>query len=112
MTRGRPPTDQWRRPGDISNGGEKMKLGIVMGAAALALTLQVAHAAENPAEVDAVVAAAKAADPNLCKGGQASISAAVSTQVRAMAQAGKIKGNPQAVGAEAGQKIGRSCAGG
>lgn len=89
-----------------------MKLSLMMGAAALALTMTAAQAAENPAEVDAVVAAAKAADPNVCKGGQPGITAAVSAQVRSMAMAGKIKGNPQAVGAEAGQKLGKSCMGG
>lgn len=89
-----------------------MKFTLLVGAAALALLAHGAQSAENPAEVDAVVAAAKAADPNVCKGGQAGITAAVSAQVRAMAQAGKIKGNPQAVGAEAGQKLGRSCMGG
>lgn len=89
-----------------------MKLGLLIGAAAFALTMQVAQAAENPAEVDAVVAAAKAADPNVCKGGQAGITAAVSAQVRTLAGQGKIKGNPQAVGMEAGQKLGKSCQGG
>lgn len=89
-----------------------MKLSLMIGATALALTMTAAQAAENPAEVDAVVAAAKAADPNVCKGGQAGITAAVSAQVRSMAMAGKIKGNPQAVGAEAGQKLGKSCMGG
>ncbi|MCW0233372.1 MAG: hypothetical protein OJJ21_07225 [Ferrovibrio sp.] len=89
-----------------------MKLGLLIGAAALALTMQVAQAAENPAEVDAVVAATKAADPNVCKGGPAGITSAVSAQVRTLAMAGKIKGNPQAVGAEAGQKLGKSCMGG
>lgn len=92
--------------------GDIMKFTLLVGAAALALLAHGAQSAENPAEVDAVVAAAKAADPNVCKGGQAGITAAVSAQVRAMAQAGKIKGNPQAVGAEAGQKLGRSCMGG
>lgn len=89
-----------------------MRFGLWVGAAVMALTVQVAHAAENPDEVEAVVAATKAANPDVCKGGPTGISTAVTTQVRAMAQAGKIKGNPQAVGAEAGQKLGRSCAGG
>lgn len=92
--------------------GDIMKFALLIGAVALALLAHGAQAAENPAEVDAVVAATKAADPNVCKGGQAGITAAVSAQVRSMAQAGKIKGNPQAVGAEAGQKLGKSCAGG
>lgn len=89
-----------------------MKLALLMGAAVFAFTVTAAQAAENPAEVDAVVAAAKAADPNVCKGGPSGIQAAVTTQVRALAGQGKIKGNPQAVGAEAGQKLGKSCMGG
>lgn len=89
-----------------------MKLSLLIGAAALALTLQAAQAAENPAEVDAVVAATKAANPEVCKGGPTGIQTAISAQVRTMAQAGQIKGNPQAVGMEAGQKLGRSCMGG
>ncbi|MBX3455917.1 hypothetical protein [Ferrovibrio sp.] len=84
-------------------------------AAALILAAPLAQAAENPAEVDAVVSAVTAANPDkakLCGSGPAGIQGAVSTQVRALAQAGKIKGNPQAVGAEAGGKIGKSCSGG
>lgn len=89
-----------------------MKLAILIGAAALALSVTAAQAAENPAEVDAVVAATLAANDKtkLCQSGQPGITAAVGTQVRTiMAGQGKIKGNPQAVGAEAGQKIGKSC---
>jgi hypothetical protein len=92
-----------------------MKLSLLIGATALVLSMQAAQAAENPAEVDAVVAATMAANPDkakLCQSGQPGITAAVGTQVRTLATAGKIKGNPQAVGAEAGQKIGRGCMGG
>lgn len=91
-----------------------MKLSLLIGAAALAFTMQAAQAAENPAEVDAVVAATMAANDKakLCQSGQPGITTAVGTQVRTLAGQGKIKGNPQAVGAEAGQKIGRSCQGG
>lgn len=83
--------------------------------AAVLLAAPMVQAAENPAEVDAVVSAVMAANPDkakLCGSGQAGITGAVSTQVRTLAQAGKIKGNPQAVGAEAGGKIGKSCSGG
>ncbi|WP_341703012.1 hypothetical protein [Ferrovibrio sp.] len=89
-----------------------MKMSLVLVAAAMLLGASAVQAAEDPAEVDAVVAATKAANPEVCKGGAAGITAAVSAQVRSLAQAGKIKGNPQAVGAEAGQKLGRSCMGG
>ncbi len=92
-----------------------MKISALVAAAALLLVAPLAQAAENPAEVDAVVSAVNAANPDkakLCGSGPAGIQGAVSTQVRTLAQAGKIKGNPQAVGAEAGGKIGRSCAGG
>ncbi len=89
-----------------------MKLTLLIGTVALALSVTVAQAAENPAEVDAVVAATKAANPDVCKSGPAGIQTAVTAQVRTLAGQGKIKGNPQAVGAEAGQKLGRSCMGG
>ncbi|WP_341914651.1 hypothetical protein [Ferrovibrio terrae] len=91
-----------------------MKFALVIGAAVLALSMPAAFAAENPAEVAAVVAATKAANPDnaaLCKSGPTGISTAVSAQVRTLAMAGKIKGNPQAVGAEAGQQIGKGCGG-
>lgn len=92
-----------------------MKLMIAASAFALLLAAPLAQAAENPAEVDAVVSAVMAANPDkakLCGSGPSGITGAVSTQVRSLAQAGKIKGNPQAVGAEAGGKIGKSCSGG
>jgi len=91
-----------------------MTKGLFIAAALFALSMPAAYAAENPAEVDAVVAATLAANPDkaaLCKSGPSGIGSAVSTQVRTLAQGGKIKGNPQAVGAEAGQKIGKSCGG-
>lgn len=49
-----------------------MKLSLLIGAAALAFTMQAAQAAENPAEVDAVVAATMAANDKakLCQSGQ------------------------------------------
>lgn len=88
-----------------------MRFTLLAGAAALALLAHAAQAAENPAEVDAVVAATLAANDKakLCQSGQPGITAAVGTQVRTLAGQGKIKGNPQAVGAEAGQKIGKTC---
>ncbi len=92
-----------------------MKFNMFCAAAILVLTAPMVQAAENPAEVDAVVSAVTAANPDkakLCGGGPAGIQTAVTTQVRTLAGAGKIKGNPQAVGAEAGAKIGRSCMGG
>lgn len=72
-------------------------------------------AAEDPAEVDAVVAAVKAANSDmraLCQGGPDNIRKAVSAAIMPLVGQGKIKGNPQAVGGEAGQKIGRECRGG
>ncbi|WP_430398783.1 hypothetical protein [Ferrovibrio sp.] len=92
-----------------------MKFSMFCAAAILVLAAPMVQAAENPAEVDAVVSAVTAANPDkakLCGGGPAGIQTAVTTQVRTLAGAGKIKGNPQAVGAEAGAKIGRSCMGG
>lgn len=74
-----------------------------------------AVAAEDPTEIDAVVAAVKAANSDmraLCQGGPDTIRKAVSAAIMPLVGEGKIKGNPQAVGGEAGQKIGRECRGG
>lgn len=92
-----------------------MKLSIVLAAAVVAATPWYAVAAEDPAEVDAVVAAVKAANSDmraLCQGGPDNIRKAVSAAIMPLVGQGKIKGNPQAVGGEAGQKIGRECRGG
>ena len=86
--------------------------------AAVALALLPAAAvaqAQEPAEVAAVVAAVKAANPDLkalCQKGPDGIRQAVGDAVRAQATAGKLKGNPQAIGGEAGQAIGKECRGG
>lgn len=73
-----------------------------------------ANAAEDAAEVDAVVAAVKAANPDfksLCQKGPDGIRKASTEAVMSLVAAGKVKGNPQALGAEAGPKIGRECRG-
>ncbi|OAN55985.1 hypothetical protein A6A04_10520 [Paramagnetospirillum marisnigri] len=87
-------------------------------ALALAVTLiavpMTATAAEDPAEVEATVAGIKAANPDLkslCMKGVDGIRAAARDSVTALAMAGKIKGNPQAVAGEAGQKVGAECRG-
>lgn len=82
---------------------------------ALSVMPLAAIAAEDAAEVDAVVAAVKAANKDfraLCQGGPDGIRKAVSEAIMPLVGQGKIKGNPQAVGGEAGQKIGRECRGG
>lgn len=69
----------------------------------------------DPAEVEAVVASVKAANPDIkavCQKGPDGIRKTVTDVVMAAASAGKIKSNPMAVGGEAGQKIGRECRGG
>lgn len=82
----------------------------------LAFVSQLAFAQQaDPAEVDAVVAAVKAANPDMkavCQKGPDAVRKAVSDAVMASVSAGKVKGNPMAVGGEAGQKVGRECRGG
>ncbi len=86
--------------------------------ACIAATLMVlpmtAFSAEDPADIAAVVAAVKAANPDfkaLCQQGPDAIRKATTDAVMAQMAAGKIKGNPQAVGGEAGQAVGRECRG-
>jgi hypothetical protein len=92
-----------------------MKTLSLLAVALLVAAPMHALAAEDPAEVDAVVAAVKAANSDmraLCQGGPDTIRKAVSAAIMPLVGQGKIKGNPQAVGGEAGQKIGRECRGG
>ncbi len=82
--------------------------------ALIALPL-LAQPATSPAEVDAVVAAIKAANPDLkalCQKGPDGIRKASTEAVVGLMTSGKVKGNPQAVGGEAGQRVGRECRGG
>lgn len=80
-----------------------------------ALTLCCAPAlAQDAAEVDAVVAAIKAANPNLralCQGGPDAVRKASTEAVMKLMGEGKVKGNPQQVGGAAGAKIGQECRG-
>lgn len=79
---------------------------------ALPVTAQVTN---DPAEVDAVVTAIKAANPDLkslCQKGPDGIRKASTEAMMSLMASGKVKGNPQAVGGEAGQKVGRECRGG
>lgn len=83
-------------------------------AAALVVLPISAFAAEDPADIAAVVAAVKAANSDfktLCQKGPDAIRKATTDAVMAQMAAGKIKGNPQAVGGEAGQAVGRDCRG-
>lgn len=83
-------------------------------AATLAVLPMTALAAEDPAEVAAVVAAVKAANPDfksLCQKGADGIRKAATDAVMGLMTAGKLKGNPQATGGEAGGAIGRECRG-
>lgn len=75
----------------------------------------IAQGTNDPAEVDAVVTAIKAANPDLkslCQKGPDGIRKASTDAVMGLMTSGKLKGNPQAVGGEAGQKVGRECRGG
>lgn len=79
------------------------------------LTVPALAQANDPAEVDAVAAAVKSANPDfkaLCQQGPDGIRKATTEAVMGLMGAGKLKGNPQAVGGEAGQKLGRECRGG
>lgn len=81
--------------------------------AILAVAAQTALAAEDPADVKAVVDAVKASNSDLKALCQApdGVRKAVSEKTRELAMAGKLKGNPQAIGAEAGQALGKECRG-
>lgn len=81
-------------------------------AAALMVLPMAAIAAEDPADIAAVVAAVKAANPDiksLCQKGPDGIRKATTEAVMSLVTTGKLKGNPQAVGGEAGQAVGREC---
>jgi hypothetical protein len=91
-----------------------MSKKIACVAAALMVLPMAAIAAEDPADIAAVVVAVKAANSDfkaLCQKGPDAIRKATTDAVMALMAAGKIKGNPQAVGGEAGQAVGRECRG-
>jgi hypothetical protein len=83
--------------------------------ALLAVVSMPTLAAEDSSDVATVVAAIKAANPDLkslCQQGPDGIRKASSAAVMGiLSSGGKLKGNPQAVGGEAGQAIGRECRG-
>jgi hypothetical protein len=90
-----------------------MKLLTALFSASLLVAAPLAQA-QDAAEVDAVVAAVKAANPNLrtlCQGGRDAITKAAGEATATLAKEGKIKGNPQQVGGAAGGKIGQDCRG-
>ncbi|MDO8388464.1 MAG: hypothetical protein Q8K29_14735 [Polaromonas sp.] len=87
----------------------------LLAVSVLAVALPVIAQGADPAEVDAVVTAIKAANPDLkslCQKGPDGIRKASTDAVMGLMGSGRIKGNPQAVGGEAGQKVGRECRGG
>ncbi len=87
----------------------------IVAVAAVTLTIPFGVlASEDPAEVAAVVAAIKAAHPNLrslCQGGPDATRKAAADATTSQVVAGKIKGNAQAVGGETGRAVGRECRG-
>lgn len=90
-----------------------MKRAFVV-AGSLALLATAAYA-QDAGEVGAVVAAVKAKNPDFkkfCQGGADAVRAAVSEATTELAKAGKIKGDPKAVGGAAGQQVGKECRGG
>ncbi len=87
----------------------------LLAVSVLAVALPVIAQGADPAEVDAVVTAIKAANPDLkslCQKGPDGIRKASTDAVMGLMSSGKLKGNPQAIGGEAGQKVGRECRGG
>lgn len=88
---------------------------IIAGLTGVLVVLPLVAQSVDPAEVDAVVSAIKAANPNLkalCQQGPDGIRKASAEAAMGLMASGKLKGNPQAVGGEAGQKVGRECRGG
>ena len=86
----------------------------LVGVVAVTALPLVATAAEDPAAIAAVVAAVKAANPDfksLCQKGPDGIRKAATDAVMSLMAAGKLNGNPQAIGGEAGQAVGRECRG-
>jgi hypothetical protein len=74
-----------------------------------------AQGANDPTEVEAVVSAIRSANPDLrvlCQKGPDGIRKASTDAVMGLMSSGKLKGNPQAIGGEAGQRVGRECRGG
>lgn len=72
-----------------------------------------AVAAEDPADVAAVVAAVKAANPDLkalCKKGPDAMKQALTDAVKPMYKAGTLKGKPRPVATAAAEKIKADCA--
>lgn len=81
---------------------------------AVVMIAPTAHAAEDPLEVEVVIASTREVHPDgakLCQSGQAGILNAVSTQAKELAMEGKISGNVQALTTEAAVKIGKGCFG-
>lgn len=90
-----------------------MNISKVALAAALVFAAPLSFA-QDAAEVDAVVAAIKAANPDqkaLCQSGPDAIRKAAGDAVRKLMGEGRIKGNPQQTGAAAGARIGQECRG-
>ena len=87
---------------------------IVYLIAALAIFSMPSLAAEESSDVATVVAAIKSANPDLkslCQKGPDGIRQASRDAVMSLMTSGKIKGNPQEIGGEAGKAIGRECRG-
>jgi len=67
-----------------------------------------------PYDVDGVVALVKKANPDFrgfCMSGPGNIRKVVTETVIDLAQKGQLKGDPRAVGEEAGAKLGQQCRG-
>jgi hypothetical protein len=88
-----------------------LKIFVVLTASTFVM-LPPVFAAEDPTEVDAVVAAVKLKNPEfkaLCEQGSDAVRKATTDAVMALMGVKKISGNPRAVGAEAGAKLASDC---
>ena len=91
-----------------------MKLVTTVFATTMLLASSISFAADT-ADVEAVVAAVKKANPDfraLCQQGGDGIRKAVTEAATALATTGKLAGDPQSAGKDAGQRIGKECRGG
>ena len=91
-----------------------MKLITSIFATTILLASSISIAAEA-ADVEAVVTAVKKANPDLrglCQQGADGVRKAITESATALATAGKLAGDPQSAGKEAGQIIGKECRGG
>ena len=90
------------------------KLSLVPALVLMGAMVSFSALAQNTPDGDAVVEAVKAKNPDmrsLCQKGPDGIRAAVMEAIGGLMAQGKLQGNPQAAGGEAGGRLGRECRG-